>query len=164
METASSRNDGSLAPPTTCHGLALYEAHACRLAMPLATEANAAWLAGPDRNILQYPTCKQLQGDLGCIQSVLPGRWPGCFKGPVRARKGTCSRRVAKLRGSVTASAEVPKSLSLDARSVCRASERLLRLLVTAVEGSIENMSSSRFLASGGFCMTLLPRSDGSGP
>jgi len=25
-------------------------------------------------------------------------------------------------------------------------------------------MSSSRFLASGGFCMTLLPRSDGSGP
>ena len=42
--------------------------------------------------------------------------------------------------------------------------ENLLRLLATAVEGSLENMSSSKFLASGGFCMTLLSRLDGSGP
>lgn len=54
-----------------------FTAHACRLGMPLATEANAAWLAEPDRSILQYPTCKQLQGDLvGCTQSVWrPGRF-----------------------------------------------------------------------------------------
>jgi len=40
----------------------------------------------------------------------------------------------------------------------------LLRLLATAVVASLEKMSSSRFLASGGFCTTLLLRLDGSGP
>lgn len=64
-----------------------FTAHACCLAMPLATEANEAWLAAPDRSILQYPTCKQFQGDFGCMQIRFVRTKAWMFQDLVRARK-----------------------------------------------------------------------------